>query len=702
MPRWGTNIGVALLSCACVLFSTSPLGVSGAAAAEESWGFEPLQAYNPGSFPEAVAVGDVNSDGWPDALLTTSFYFDPEADFRLWIYHGRPDGTLDPQPISLPAPGTQNSSYSVVTGDFTGDGRPDAAVSAAPYEDPASNLDGGVHLYTQEDHALRYRETLPIGDPQNMKAADVTGDGFTDLLVNTPHGLEVWWQRGDGLIPSPVQRRATPGSPDGPWDFEVADMTGDGRADIVAYANRFEIGDNVWGKVDVYAQGDDSRFRGPAVYAIPDAEERATGIGAGDLNGDGLADVAVPQGGNGNNWVNVFTQRPDGTLALSAPRRYSLDIPETTEIADVTGDGRNDVVILHGGWYTASVLEQTADGALNEAWQMSLPYASHYHLNGLALDDVSGDGLRDIVIGDYNSGMLVARATGTPPALDTSILSGPKGTLRSRTAIFALAANRGGADFECSLDEQPFTTCESPVTYTGLDPGSDHTFSVRAIADGQTDSTPATRSFQVDRLHPTVTLRTDRNRYLAGETARLTVGVTGSETRRMVVTASRAGRDPQVLFDGVVPQEGLVLTRTMSHSQALTARHVADTRHAATGASVWRGVRMRLTTVATRPVKRVGNVAVYRRSADPEFLTTGRPVRPGACLRMQVQQASSAGVWRTVRRSRCTRVNEFGKARWTLSAGKTAGAKFRTRATFDGDQLNVSSSGSWAYFRFLR
>ena len=54
----------------------------------------PYQAMPVGSYPEAVAIGDVTGDGRNDVVLTTSFYFDPANDYRLWVFAQRSDGSL--------------------------------------------------------------------------------------------------------------------------------------------------------------------------------------------------------------------------------------------------------------------------------------------------------------------------------------------------------------------------------------------------------------------------------------------------------------------------------------------------------------------------------------------------------------------------------------------------------------------------------
>jgi hypothetical protein len=79
-------------------------------------------------------------------------------------------------------------------------------------------------------------------------------------------------------------------------------------------------------------------------------------------------------------------------------------------------DGRLDVVTLHGGWNSGGVYLQTSAGQLSAEKLFNLPYASSYNPQGLGLGDVNGDGTPDIVIADYNHGLLVVyNATPTPP-----------------------------------------------------------------------------------------------------------------------------------------------------------------------------------------------------------------------------------------------------------------------------------------------
>ena len=88
----------------------------------------------------------------------------------------------------------------------------------------------------------------------------------------------------------------------------------------------------------------------------------------------------------------------------------------------------------------------------------------------------------------------------TPP--ETSITSGPAGTVADTSATFAFTASEAGSMFGCALDDGPFQACDSPVTYAGLADG-EHRFAVQATdAAGNVDPTPATRAWTVDTTSP--------------------------------------------------------------------------------------------------------------------------------------------------------------------------------------------------------
>lgn len=89
-------------------------------------------------------------------------------------------------------------------------------------------------------------------------------------------------------------------------------------------------------------------------------------------------------------------------------------------------------------------------------------------------------------------------------APETIIDAGPSGTVGSSSASFSFHASQSGSTFSCRLDGGGFSACSSPATYTGLVNGS-HTFDVRATDPaGNTDGSPAGRSWTVDVSSSTI------------------------------------------------------------------------------------------------------------------------------------------------------------------------------------------------------
>src|SRR4029453_6828566 len=113
--------------------------------------------------------------------------------------------------------------------------------------------------------------------------------------------------------------------------------------------------------------------------------------------------------------------------------------------------------------------------------------------------------------GDTDSTMkAVTVAPASPPAdttaPDTRITSGPSGAPSDSTPTFACTPTERGSTFQCRLGSGSWATGTSPWTTSTLADGS-HTATVRATdAAGNTDATPASRTFTVDTQAPSTTI----------------------------------------------------------------------------------------------------------------------------------------------------------------------------------------------------
>ena len=156
------------------------------------------------------------------------------------------------------------------------------------------------------------------------------------------------------------------------------------------------------------------------------------------------------------------------------------------------------------------------------------------HIRGEALARSSGDSsygfagdpLRPNSWGDYFGYLSNVTPDTTPP--ETSLTAGPSGATRATSAELSFASTETGAVFECRLDAGAWEACSSPRSYTGLADGS-HNFSVRARdAAGNTDQTPASRTWTVDTAAPDTTIASGPSGLTSDSTP--TFALTSSET----------------------------------------------------------------------------------------------------------------------------------------------------------------------------
>ena len=164
-----------------------------------------------------------------------------------------------------------------------------------------------------------------------------------------------------------------------PDSADIADVSGDGRADLLATASYGDPPD--LGKLLIFVQLPDGSLAAPL---------RRSGFGGssvfdpatGDLNGDGAADVVVTS----QSGLEVFYQEDGG---LGEPIRISnTGWLERPKVADVDLDGLNDIVA--GGIYGTALMRNDGVGFTR------ITVTDDTHLDR-DVGDVTGDGLPDLV-----------------------------------------------------------------------------------------------------------------------------------------------------------------------------------------------------------------------------------------------------------------------------------------------------------------
>ena len=126
-----------------------------------------------------------------------------------------------------------------------------------------------------------------------------------------------------------------------------------------------------------------------------------------DLNQDGFVDMisSIPK----NSAFIHFFLYSEGSNSMEFDYTIeAYDIPQAIELADLNGDGKKEIIIVHGGWQNISIYEMGDDGKYLDYQKIDLPYATHYdRKNGLKIQDVNNDGVYDLLIADYNHGLVV-------------------------------------------------------------------------------------------------------------------------------------------------------------------------------------------------------------------------------------------------------------------------------------------------------
>jgi hypothetical protein len=468
MDRRRTRRGLVSLLLGAVLLL--PLG--GGQALATPGLFLPYVAIAIPSEPDAVAVGDVTGDGRDDVVVTTGYDADPANDFHVFVLAQGADGLLQ-APVGYSTAGTYPARPSSVDiGDVTGDGRADVVVGLDRYgiEVRPGLADGtlGSPSLTLHEDSTRIR----VGQLDGDGPAEVAGIGWGSDTVTT------FSDTGAGLVVDGTYAAQHNGYD----DLEIGDVDGDGLQDLVVMSGQ-GFGPNL----SILAGQANGSFGAATEYSVYQLDVLTHGIGVGDTNGDGRADIAASYGGNfPDSRMALWVQLADGSLDMPVIHN-SYDIPEPVEVADLDLDGKADVVTLHGGWQQAGVYLGRNGGYLDEEQLFPLPYASHYNPHGLAIGDVNGDGWPDVVAADYNNGLIVLSngAVFQPTEPGAPTLTSATAGDGAVQLTWTPPSNDGGSPLTYYLAEaQPggaycFVSALG-CTIGGLTNGTTYTFTVRA------------------------------------------------------------------------------------------------------------------------------------------------------------------------------------------------------------------------------
>ncbi len=335
-----------------------------------------------------AGLGDVDGDGLGDLLvgLAWSNAAAPDAG-AAWLVRGgtAPRSNYVPPQEDILFGENEGDTFGLVAsaGDIDGDGLFDAVVGA-PLEDTIDSSSGSAYVFFGDPGGLAVRPSVKLlgaranhGTGRSVSAGDVDGDGRTDLFVVS-----------DGLLGN--------GGPAYLVSATVlTGLSGAAELETVATATFFqELGD--------------------------DGLSRAAG--GGDLDGDGLDDIALGARYRDEFAGAVYLVLGDPALTGQIDLSYggwharlagsagSLAGHVLTITDDVDGDGRSDLLV--GAPYESTIdLERgvafvimsvpSGDQALADAASIRVDGAAQGDRMGYDLDagDLDADGIADLILG---------------------------------------------------------------------------------------------------------------------------------------------------------------------------------------------------------------------------------------------------------------------------------------------------------------
>lgn len=241
-------------------------------------------------------------------------------------------------------------------------------------------------------------------------AGDVNGDGYADVIVGTP---------GIGTDPAHYNSGAA---------YVVYGKSGTAALNLFSFsgAGNASAGFAIWG-------------------ATPGGRIGNSVAGLGDVNGDGLADLAVSGSFLDSSYV-VFGNSTGAAVNLSALGSNGFVIPKTNMaeanivgVGDINGDGLSDMLltnaadvayVVYGTSSTNNVsLTDVAAGVGGFSINVSSTNTTA-HKKISAGGDINGDGLADLLISDYNIAANSANNSGR-----TYVIFGATDGAFTRTAV---------------------------------------------------------------------------------------------------------------------------------------------------------------------------------------------------------------------------------------------------------------------------
>jgi hypothetical protein len=358
-------------------------------------------------------------------------------------------------------------------------------------------------------------------------AGDVNGDGYADVIVGAPRYDAGQTDEGAAFLflggaagvadggPASAAAQIEADQADALLGSSVAgaDVNGDGYGDVIVAAP--DYGQANAGATFVFLGSATGIADGNPASAAARLDQLGAGAAAaGDVNGDGFADVIASGAGGVALFHGSATGIANGTPATAATRLASVG-SVVAGAGDVNGDGYDDVIIgaPDYGWYSAYAgvaylfagsASGIPDGDPTTAMAtIESDQANAYLGTSVAgAGDVNRDGYADVIVGapNYDHGetdegaafVFLGSASGIAsgnPASATAMLESDRESARLGTGV-AGAGDLNGDGFDDVIAGAPHYDSDPQTLGTGA------AFVFVGSAGGLVGSTPATAAVE--------------------------------------------------------------------------------------------------------------------------------------------------------------------------------------------------------------
>lgn len=277
--------------------------------------------------------------------------------------------------------------FSVAIADVNNDGLKDVIVgylASANYVSVYRNLGAGV-LGARTDFAIGTTVSA-----YSIKAADLNGDGYPELLVGTNGvGLRVLNNDQSGAFPTFTAYAGSSAC----RQVAFGDIDGNGTPDVVISSNT--IPSQVMPFLNLTGNGILTAGTNQSVSG------GINGLSLVDDDSDGALDVLISLGGTAG--LHRLRGNGNGTFQVASLVVSGVGGAFIT-LADVTGDGRPDPIIPNQSQSRVYVNTSSGPGS----YAASTPYITTglFNIWSVGVVDVNGDGVRDLLLPRSNPSRL--------------------------------------------------------------------------------------------------------------------------------------------------------------------------------------------------------------------------------------------------------------------------------------------------------